>query len=158
MGLGESIRLALEGLRANKMRSILTMLGMISGMGAVIGILTVGNGLTGSITGSMSGLGATNITVSLRSEGDGADFMASMMGMPVLGLVENMSYVKCPDCGKEIKLFGESKLDKVAATYNLPVLARLPIDPAVASAVDAGAVENIDVSLMDNAVAVIEGR
>ena len=81
MGLGESIRLALEGLRANKMRSILTMLGIIIGIGAVIGILTVGNGLTGSITGSMAGLGATNITVSLRSEGDQADFMASMMGM-----------------------------------------------------------------------------
>ena len=84
--------------------------------------------------------------------------MASMMSIPVIGLVENMSYVKCPDCGKEIKIFGESNLDKVAATYNLPVLARLPIDPTVASAVDAGAVENIDVSLMDNAVAVIEGR
>ena len=84
--------------------------------------------------------------------------MASMMSIPVIGLVENMSYVKCPDCGKEIKIFGESKLDKVAATYNLPVLARLPIDPTVAAAVDAGAVENIDVSLMDNAVAVIEGR
>jgi Mrp family chromosome partitioning ATPase len=84
--------------------------------------------------------------------------MASMMNIPVLGMVENMSYVKCPDCGKEIKLFGESNLDKVAATYNLPVLARLPIDPAVASAVDAGAVEDIDVSLMDNAVTVIEGR
>ena len=84
--------------------------------------------------------------------------MASMMSIPVIGLVENMSFVKCPDCGKEIKIFGESNLDKVAATYNLPVLARLPIDPAVASAVDAGAVENIDVSLMDNAVAVIEGR
>ena len=53
MGLGESVRLALEGLRANKMRSILTMLGIIIGIGAVIGILTVGNGLTGSITGSM---------------------------------------------------------------------------------------------------------
>ena len=84
--------------------------------------------------------------------------MASMMSIPVSGLVENMSYVKCPDCGKEIKIFGESNLDKVAATYNLPVLARLPIDPTVAAAVDAGAVENIDVSLMDNAVAVIEGR
>ncbi|MDY3756055.1 MAG: Mrp/NBP35 family ATP-binding protein [Treponema sp.] len=84
--------------------------------------------------------------------------MASMMSIPVIGLVENMSYVKCPDCGKEIKIFGESNLDKVAATYNLPVLARLPIAPTVAAAVDAGAVENIDVSLMDNAVAVIEGR
>ena len=52
MGLSESIRLALEGLRANKMRSLLTMLGIIIGIGAVIGILTVGNGLTGSITRS----------------------------------------------------------------------------------------------------------
>ena len=81
MGIGESIRLALEGLRANKMRSILTMLGIIIGIGAVIGILTVGNGLTGSITGSMSGLGVSNITVSLRSESDRAPMMASMMGM-----------------------------------------------------------------------------
>ena len=66
MGLGESVRLALEGLKANKMRAILTMLGIIIGIGAVIGILTVGNGLTGS----MSGLGATNITISLQEKGD----------------------------------------------------------------------------------------
>ena len=71
MGLGESIRLALEGLRANKMRSLLNMLGIIIGIGAVIGILTVGNGLTGSITGSMSSLGASNITVSLRAKESG---------------------------------------------------------------------------------------
>ncbi len=80
MGLGESIRLALEGLRANKMRSILTMLGIIIGIGAVIGILTVGNGLTGSITGSMSGLGATNINVSLRKLDDGMGGMSTMFG------------------------------------------------------------------------------
>ena len=77
MGLGESVRLALEGLRANKMRSILTMLGIIIGIGAVIGILTVGNGLTGSITGSMSSLGASNIMVSLQDKSD--DFMPMMM-------------------------------------------------------------------------------
>ena len=71
MGLGESIRLALEGLRANKMRAILTMLGIIIGIGAVIGILTVGNGLSGSITSSMSGLGATNIMISLREQDNG---------------------------------------------------------------------------------------
>lgn len=81
MGLGESIRLALEGLRANKMRSILTMLGIIIGIGAVIGILTVGNGLTGSITGSMSGLGASNITVSLRKLDDGMGGMTSVFGL-----------------------------------------------------------------------------
>lgn len=78
MGLSESVRLALEGLRANKMRSVLTMLGIIIGIGAVIGILTVGNGLTGSITGSMSSLGATNITVSLQEKDDEA---GAFMGM-----------------------------------------------------------------------------
>ena len=83
--------------------------------------------------------------------------MAGMMGVPVVGLVENMGYVKCPDCGREIKVFGESKVERVAAAYNLPVLARLPIDPAVAAAVDAGGVENIDVSPMDKAVAALEG-
>lgn len=81
MGIGESIRLALEGLRANKMRSILTMLGIIIGIGAVIGILTVGNGLTGSITGSMSGLGVSNITVSLRKLDDGMGGMTSVFGL-----------------------------------------------------------------------------
>jgi putative ABC transport system permease protein len=81
MGLGESIRLALEGLRANKMRSLLTMLGIIIGIGAVIGILTVGNGLTGSITGSMSGLGASNITVSLRKLDDGMGGLTSVFGL-----------------------------------------------------------------------------
>ena len=81
MGLGESIRLALEGLRANKMRSILTMLGIIIGIGAVIGILTVGNGLTGSITGSMSALGVSNITVSLRKLDDGMGGMTSVFGL-----------------------------------------------------------------------------
>lgn len=81
MGLSESVRLALEGLRANKMRSILTMLGIIIGIGAVIGILTVGNGLTGSITGSMSGLGATNISVSLRKEDDEFGGLGGMFGM-----------------------------------------------------------------------------
>ena len=79
MGLGESVRLALEGLRANKMRSILTMLGIIIGIGAVIGILTVGNGLTNSVTGSLSSLGVKNISVSLqeREEPDYVGFFSS---------------------------------------------------------------------------------
>jgi len=79
MGLSESIRLALEGLRANKMRSLLTMLGIIIGIGAVIGILTVGNSLTGSVTGTMSGLGANNIIVALRAKEDDTFNMMSMM-------------------------------------------------------------------------------
>lgn len=68
--------------------------------------------------------------------------MAGLMNIPVLGLIENMSYVSCPDCGKKINIFGESKLDAVAAEYDLPVLARLPIDPALVSAVDAGQIES----------------
>ena len=66
MGLIESLRLSLEGLRANKTRAVLTMLGIIIGIAAVIGILTVGDGLTGSITGTMSSLGASSITISLQ--------------------------------------------------------------------------------------------
>ena len=67
--------------------------------------------------------------------------MAKLMNIPVLGLVENMSYVICPDCGKEIHAFGESKLEAVAEELGVPVLARLPIDPATAALVDKGAVE-----------------
>ena len=63
MNLGENIRLALEGLRANKMRALLTMLGIIIGIASVIAILTVGNSLSGAITNSMGSLGATNIYV-----------------------------------------------------------------------------------------------
>ena len=68
--------------------------------------------------------------------------MAGLMDIPVLGLVENMSYVACPDCGKKIEIFGESKLEAVAEEYDLPVLARLPIDPNLTAAVDVGAIES----------------
>ena len=81
MGIGESVRVALGGRRANKMRSLLTMLGIIIGIAAVIGILTVGNGLTGSITGSMSSLGATNITVFLREKAGGMGGMETILGV-----------------------------------------------------------------------------
>ena len=81
MGIGESVRVSLEGLRANKMRSLLTMLGIIIGIAAVIGILTVGNGLTGSITGSMSSLGATNITVFLQEKAGGMGGMETLLGV-----------------------------------------------------------------------------
>ena len=81
MGIGESVRVSLEGLRANKMRSLLTMLGIIIGIAAVIGILTVGNGLTGSITGSMSSLGATNISVFLQEKGGGMGGMETFLGV-----------------------------------------------------------------------------
>ncbi len=68
--------------------------------------------------------------------------MARMMEIPVLGLVENYSYFQCPDCGQRHAVFGESRLEQVAADLDLPVLARLPIDPALAAACDAGIVED----------------
>ena len=68
--------------------------------------------------------------------------MAKMMNIPVLGIVENYSYLACPDCGKHISVFGESHIDEVAAHYELPVLSKLPIDPKLAAAVDAGKIED----------------
>lgn len=67
--------------------------------------------------------------------------MAESMNVPVIGIVENMSYFKCPDCQKEYKIFGESKIDEVAEKHNLNVLARLPIDPKMAASVDKGQIE-----------------
>jgi len=67
--------------------------------------------------------------------------MAAIMNVPVVGLVENYSYFKCPDCGKEHAIFGESKLEQVAENMGIPVLARLPIDPALAAACDNGTIE-----------------
>ena len=69
--------------------------------------------------------------------------MADMMKIPVLGLVENMSFVKCPDCGKEIRIFGESHIHEVAERFGYPVLAQIPMDPALATLVDAGKIEEI---------------
>ncbi len=70
--------------------------------------------------------------------------MAKLMNIPVLGLVENMSYTVCPDCGKKINVFGESKIEEVAKELDVPVLARIPIDPKNAALVDKGAVELVD--------------
>ncbi len=70
--------------------------------------------------------------------------MAQMMEIPVLGLVENYSYFQCPDCGNRHAIFGESKLEQVAADLALPILARLPIDPTLAAACDAGILEDYE--------------
>ena len=70
--------------------------------------------------------------------------MAGLMDIPVLGLVENYSYFKCPDCGKEHAVFGESRINQVADELGLKVLARLPIDPAVATACDRGEIEKFE--------------
>ena len=67
--------------------------------------------------------------------------MAEMMNIPVIGLVENMSYFKCPDNGKEYKIFGESHIDEIAEKHNLKILARIPIDPRISAACDKGMIE-----------------
>jgi len=82
--------------------------------------------------------------------------MASLMNIPVLGLVENMSYALCPDCGKKIHVFGESHIGEIAEEYHLPVLAQMPINPSLASACDNGTVEDLDCSYLEDAALVIE--
>lgn len=82
--------------------------------------------------------------------------MASLMNIPVLGLVENMSYVLCPDCGKKIHVFGESHIGEIAEEYHVPVLAQMPINPSLASACDNGTVEDLDCSYLEDAALVIE--
>ena len=82
--------------------------------------------------------------------------MARMMNVPILGLVENMSYVECPDCGKQIKVFGESHIDEIAAEYDVPVLAKLPMDPALAAACDAGKIEYVENNYMKDAIEVLK--
>lgn len=82
--------------------------------------------------------------------------MAKKMNIPILGLVENMSYLSCPDCGKKISAFGESHIDEVAEENGIPVLAKIPIDPKIAGAVDGGMVEYLEAPWLDEAVLVSE--
>ena len=82
--------------------------------------------------------------------------MANMMKIPVLGFVENYSYLQCPDCGKKINVFGKSHLDEVANEFGLPVLARLPIDPSVAEAYDNGMMETVNTDAMAQVLEAIE--
>ena len=82
--------------------------------------------------------------------------MANMMHIPVLGFVENYAYLECPDCGKKIHVFGESKLNEIAEAFHLPILARLPIDPKVAESYDNGKMEDVDTSLMDKVLDAVE--
>lgn len=77
--------------------------------------------------------------------------MAEMMDIPILGIVENMSYLKCPDCGKKISVFGESKIDETAKQYGLDVLGRIPIDPSIAQKCDEGNVEKTDADYLNAA-------
>ena len=82
--------------------------------------------------------------------------MAKMMNIPVLGIVENMSYIKCPDCDKKIYLYGEGKTLKVAQEHSIPLLAQIPITPTLAHECDTGVIELFNENWMDGAVEVVE--
>lgn len=84
--------------------------------------------------------------------------MAEIMNVPILGLVENLSYFTCPDNGKNYSVFGESHIEEIAFAHHLPVLAKLPIDPKIANAVDRGSVESLENGWMDAAVRTIENQ
>ncbi|MGN0700621.1 MAG: P-loop NTPase [Oscillospiraceae bacterium] len=75
--------------------------------------------------------------------------MAEMMNVPIIGLVENMSYVSCPDCGKQIKVFGDSHIEETAEKYGVKVIAKLPIDPECAKLVDSGLLELMETEAAD---------
>lgn len=82
--------------------------------------------------------------------------MAKSMNVPILGIVENYSFVKCPDCGKEIKIFGESKIDSISEALNLDVLGKMPIDPKFAELSDSGEIEKFDGDYLNKAVEKLE--
>lgn len=75
--------------------------------------------------------------------------MARIMNVPILGIVENYSYLQCPDCGKRIEVFGKSHIDEIASSRNVEVLAKLPINPTLSSLVDDGRIEDADTSLVE---------
>ena len=84
--------------------------------------------------------------------------MASLMDISVLGLVENYSYIVCPDCGKVIRPYGESKIDELAKSYSTDVLAQLPIDPSLASLCDKGVIELFEGDYVERACDAIEKK
>lgn len=81
--------------------------------------------------------------------------MAKAMNVPIIGIVENYSYLECPDCGKKISIFGDSHIEEVAAKYEIEVLAKLPLDPSAAEIVDSGAIETLNRDWLDGAVKAI---
>lgn len=82
--------------------------------------------------------------------------MAEIMNIPILGLVENMSYFKCPDNNKDYKIFGESHIEEIAEKHNLKVLAKLPIDPEIAAACDKGMIEFYDTNWLESVAKILE--
>ena len=83
--------------------------------------------------------------------------MAEMMHIPVLGVVENFSYLKCPDCGRKISLFGESHIDEAAAELGVPVLGKIPLDPVYAQKADEGAFADVENQYLSAAAERIAG-
>ena len=77
--------------------------------------------------------------------------MAKLMNIPVIGIVENMSYVKCPDCGKELHIFGESRADEVSKEFGIPLLGRVPLDPKLSALCDKGIIELMENDYLDAA-------
>ena len=84
--------------------------------------------------------------------------MAQMMNIPVLGIVENMAYFKCPDCGKDHNIYGESHIAEVADKFGYDVLARMPIDPRLAALCDKGAIELCEETYLTAAADLIEKK
>ncbi len=82
--------------------------------------------------------------------------MANIMNIPVLGLVENMSYLHCPDCGKKMEIFGHSKAKSIAAEYGIPAVAQMPLDPQISTLADQGRIEDYDASPLGEVFAEIE--
>ncbi len=81
--------------------------------------------------------------------------MAEMMNVPVLGIVENYSFIKCPDCGREIRVFGESHIDEIALELRVPVIGKMPIDPVFAEKADTGAFDEVQNTYIQAAAAVL---
>ena len=82
--------------------------------------------------------------------------MANLMNIPILGIVENMSYIKCPDCNKEIQIFGKSNIEKIAQKFNISVIDKLPINPSIAQLCDEGQIENMKEDMLINNISNIE--
>jgi len=84
--------------------------------------------------------------------------MAEMMNIPILGLIENLSYFKCPDNGKDYKIFGDSHIEQIAENYGIDILAKVPVDPAISEACDRGAIETLEEDWLEPAVQRISER
>lgn len=82
--------------------------------------------------------------------------MAQLMNVPIIGIVENMSYVQCPHCGEHIEIFGKSHLDEVVAQYSLSILGKIPMTPEIAAASDNGSIEDLELSWFNDAITAIE--